>query len=198
LSENKLFELWLGNSVDISKQLLQNKKNVQSTGDFFFESILKKYRYNFTQADIKKNEHGKPYLPDENISFNMSHCDDQIVMLVCDQEFCGIDIQASKSRKKFDDALKSVFTDKEQAILNKLNRDSDSFQLWSLKEAYIKAIGSSIWFGRDYDFSENLPHYSDLWFSSNDLFLYSMKIDSGLFLSIAVPQKPKSLVIKKI
>jgi phosphopantetheinyl transferase len=92
LSENKLFELWLGNSVDISKQLLQNKKNVQSTGDFFFESILKKYRYNFTQADIKKNEHGKPYLPDENISFNMSHCDDQIVMLVCDQEFCGIDI----------------------------------------------------------------------------------------------------------
>ena len=109
MSGNKLFELWLGNSTDLSEKMVQNKINVPTTRDFFFETVLKKYIPDFLPADVKMNEHGKPYLPKENISFNMSHCENQIALLVCEQESCGIDIQMTKEEQTmFDNSVAAV------------------------------------------------------------------------------------------
>ena len=194
--QNNLIELWLGFSEDIDLQMLSGKENCHSIRDYFLETVLKKYIKNFSLRDLEINEHGKPSVRSGDISFNLSHCDEYYALLLCDQDFCGIDIQQVKSRMKYEEAFKSIFTDREMAILNQIDLEAEFFRMWSVKEAYIKAMGSSLWFGRDYDFSPILPDYNDRWISVNNLFLYSTEIFPEVYLSAVLPEKPGSLKIK--
>jgi phosphopantetheinyl transferase len=190
--------LWLGNSGEISDRMKNKKMNSLTESDFFVSEVLKQRIENFSPDDLVRNEHGKPELTQSNFSFNLSHCGENFALVLCDQKFCGIDIQAAESKSKFNDALGSVLTDSEYSLLNEIGRDDDFFRLWSLKEAYIKAIGSSIWFGRDYDFSSIIPDYSDKWIYSNNLYLFSTEMYRRVFLSIAVPLQPAGLDFKKL
>ncbi|MBI9098098.1 MAG: 4'-phosphopantetheinyl transferase superfamily protein [Spirochaetaceae bacterium] len=195
--QNNLIELWLGFSEEINQQMLSGKTNDHSIRDYFLETILQKYIKNFSLRDLEKNEHGKPSVRTGDISFNLSHCDEFYALLLCDQDFCGIDIQQVKSRMEYEEAFQSIFTDREMAILNQIDLEAEFFRMWSVKEAYIKAMGSSIWFGRDYDFSTILPYYTDRWISVNNLFLYSTEVFPGVYLSAVLPEKPCPLRIKK-
>jgi len=192
---NDLCELWLADSDKLLKEMTNSKTNVHSIRDYFLESVLQKYVGDFSLSMLSKNPHGKPVLRSSDLSFNLSHSDDYFALLVCDQKCCGIDLQINQKREKFADALKSVLTDREMQILEKGN-DRDFFQLWSVKEAYIKAIGSSIWFGRDYDFSEILVDYSDKWQFINEYYLFSTEVYSEIFLSIVLPGETNNLKMR--
>ncbi len=174
----------------------ENRHSV-SVSEYFISSVLKTKLADFSPDQIYKNEHGKPVLSDSALSFNISHSGNNLAMILCEQKFCGVDIQIAEKRNRFDDALKSVLTDREFAHLETRGSDDDFFRLWSLKEAYIKAIGSSIWYGRDYDFMPILDQYCEKWTFCNNLFLYSTEIDKGIFLSISVPEKPDIIDFKK-
>ena len=198
MSENNLFELWFGNAGQLKQKMNGAKINISSIRDYFLFEILKQRVPNFSPDEIVRNEHGKPGLKNSHLTFNLSHCGENFALVLCDQQYCGIDIQTVRSRANYDDALRSVLTDHEYAQLNGIGNENSFFQLWSLKEAYIKAMGSSIWYGRDYDFSEILPNYSNRWIYSNNLYIYSTEIDKGICLSVAVPHKPDEIDFRKI
>ena len=195
MEQNQIFDLWLGNAEKIELKVPSKKTSIRSIRDFFLEQILQSYIKNFSLKDLKNAEHGKPTLESENLSFNLSHSGRYYSLLVCDQPYCGVDIQKIEKKHKFTEALKSVLTDNEFFQLELQGSDESFFQLWSLKEAYIKAIGSSIWFGRDYDFSEIIHDYSDKWVYSNDMYLYSFRVFPETFLTIAAPEKPSEMKI---
>jgi phosphopantetheinyl transferase len=186
-------KIYITTEKNILERMKPTGKDNLRTGDFFLEEVLASYIEGFSIKDITRNEHGKPGIQSSNISFNLSHSEDNYALILCDSPYCGVDIQVMKSLLKFENALKSVLTDREFSILTENSSDKAFFQLWSVKEAFIKATGGSIWYGRDYDFSGILPDYSNRWIPVHEQFLYSTEIVPGTYLSFFTPLLPESL-----
>lgn len=95
---------------------------------------------------IQYLEHGKPYFPDHpTISFNITHTDNTMAIIVANSSPVGIDIEIIKLRKNLQGLENRVLSQQEQ---NWLHQQSDYLQafftLWSAKEAYLKATGTGL------------------------------------------------------
>ena len=92
---------------------------------------------------LSYNEYGKPGFSDyPQIRFNLSHCDGLAACLLSEYE-CGVDAEAKRDvRHK---VAKRVFSPEEQKMLAGADDPNWLFtRLWTLKEAYVKAIGIGI------------------------------------------------------
>lgn len=87
-------------------------------------------------------ENGKPFFPDSDIYFSLSHSGVYAVCAVSDCEV-GVDIEAPRA-----DSLKLAkrfFTQSEcDAISSCVDPDKEFCRYWVRKEAYIKAIGKGL------------------------------------------------------
>ncbi|MFT9818500.1 4'-phosphopantetheinyl transferase family protein [Lysinibacillus sp. NPDC056185] len=102
--------------------------------------IQQKLKNNF-QFEFATNPYGKPYLSDvENFYFNLSHSGDWVICAI-NSNHIGIDIE----KEKFIDITlaKQFFTEKECDYIFSLENYQLNrfFEIWTLKESYIKAIG---------------------------------------------------------
>ncbi len=88
-------------------------------------------------------EYEKPYFSAyPEIFFNLSHCDGLAVCLFSDAE-CGVD--AEQIRHVRPAVVRKVFSDGEQAALAEADCPDVFFtRLWTLKEAFTKAVGRGI------------------------------------------------------
>lgn len=89
------------------------------------------------------NEHGKPMLKNhDDIHFNISHCKG---LAVCAIANGSIGVDAEGIRKFPERVLKRCFTENEIRYIKENEfPDRAFFQLWTLKESYVKAIGIGI------------------------------------------------------
>lgn len=105
------------------------------------------YNIGYTEEMTEITEQGKPYLADyPDVHFNLSHSDGITACIVENQE-CGIDCE--KVREYRPNVMKRAFSEKEQVLIESApenERDMLFFTLWTLKEAYIKAIGKGLSF----------------------------------------------------
>lgn len=86
---------------------------------------------------------GKPFFPDTpELHFNLSHCSGLAACLLSPSE-CGVDVE--RRRPLRNKVAKRVFSSDEQKALAE-SEDPDMLftRLWTLKEAYVKAIGVGI------------------------------------------------------
>nr|WP_167364065.1 4'-phosphopantetheinyl transferase superfamily protein [Rhizobium mongolense] len=98
-----------------------------------------------------KGAFGRPALRDipaehGGIDFNLSH-DGNVTVLGVARRVIGIDVTASECRSSFLDVARRFFTCSEVEALEALPADAraDYFlQLWTLKEAYVKALGGGL------------------------------------------------------
>lgn len=88
-------------------------------------------------------KNGKPSLAEHpEIRFNLSHCDGLAVCLFSPHE-CGADCESIRTYKPR--TAQRVCSDSELAMLEQTeDRDFLFTRLWTLKEAYVKAIGIGI------------------------------------------------------
>jgi len=97
------------------------------------------------KTPVVRNEHGKPSLKDyPEIHYNMSHADGITACMLSDSE-CGIDCENVRQYRP--NVVKRVFSESEKILLENTpenERDLLFFRLWTLKEAYVKAIGTGI------------------------------------------------------
>lgn len=94
---------------------------------------------------IVRSEMGKPCFPDvPEIQFNLSHCKGLAACLLS-PFVCGVDVEMRRPLRE--KVVRRVFSAEEQAALL-ADDDPDLLftQLWTLKEAYVKAIGIGISF----------------------------------------------------
>lgn len=98
----------------------------------FTAKILREY-YGITAPEFGTTEHGKPYLLNSPLRFNLSHSGNVTALAVSEQEV-GLDIQ-ERTERDFS-ALSRRLTPAEQV--------EDFFALWTAKEAYIKYKGGSL------------------------------------------------------
>ena len=98
--------------------------------------ILKNY-FKIRNPKVIRNEHGKPYVLNEKVFFNISYSDDLMICLVSSTEV-GVDIE--KKRKYNKNIVKKIFSQCEQEKM-----DIDKFlEYWTIKESYLKYKGIGI------------------------------------------------------
>lgn len=114
------------------------------------QALEKRFGCTFSQLDIRRDEHGKPYSASHpEILFNLSHCDTACACIVGTVP-AGIDVER-KFRPK-DSLVKRVCHPEEYRRLVQMEEESRVRQfrfLWSLKEAYVKMDGRGLGYGLD-------------------------------------------------
>jgi len=119
-------------------------------GRFLMRSVLSQYEETI-EADqwrFVHNEFGKPAIePEQNslgLYFNLSHSGNKLVLAVSKTEMIGVDIEAISKPRRVEKISTRYFSRQEQDELLALpesGRLHRFYQLWTLKEAYIKACG---------------------------------------------------------
>lgn len=107
-------------------------------GRFLLKNMIKEI-YGREDFSLVFNENGKPLL--DFCFFSISHSEDVAVCAVSDFPV-GTDIQymgGFVKRKKY-----MLFTDSESGYVNQHDSENRFHTLWTMKEAYIKAIGGKI------------------------------------------------------
>ncbi len=114
--------------------------------------------------EMGENEHGKPYLKNDSVSFNLSHSGSKVICAVCKEDIAlGADIEPLREgKKKLYDRLfperERRWADERFGVLN--NNDEAFTRLWTLKESYLKMKGTG--FADDVygiDLSKTDEHY---------------------------------------
>ena len=101
---------------------------------------------------IERNAAGKPYLADAALHFNLSHSGDALLIGLSRTQPLGVDVEESPRPRPYLELARRYFTDAETSALAALPADRlvpAFLNLWSAKEAVLKAIGRGIAFGLD-------------------------------------------------
>jgi 4'-phosphopantetheinyl transferase len=86
-----------------------------------------------------KNKHGKPFAENLPVFFSVSHSADMVICAVSDKEI-GIDIEKIKP---VNPKMSEKFaTEKEIEYIR--STENGFFEIWTLKEAYFKCIGTGL------------------------------------------------------
>jgi 4'-phosphopantetheinyl transferase len=103
------------------------------------------------QWEFSKNNYGKPSISNtalkNPIQFNLSHTDQLIVMAVTQSKEIGVDVEYLPRLGKPLEIANSFFSPSEVTQLLALPEEQQRnrfFDLWTLKEAYIKACGMGL------------------------------------------------------
>lgn len=89
---------------------------------------------------------GKPSIPGSPLHFNVSHSH-EMAMIALSSRQVGIDIEYVVSRNSHAGIIRRYFSSEEQAFLSSApstERQRRFFQVWTLKEAYLKATGEGM------------------------------------------------------
>jgi 4'-phosphopantetheinyl transferase len=100
-----------------------------------------------TSLEFTQNQFGKPSLPGAPIEFNVSHSGDYALLAFAGESPVGIDIEYIKGDRVVSDLAQRVLSPAEFArftLLPESDRKKVFFQIWTLKESVLKAIGSGL------------------------------------------------------
>jgi 4'-phosphopantetheinyl transferase len=92
------------------------------------------------------SDRGKPNLRDTNLTFNVSHSHDVALIAITRDRTLGVDVEYHRLRD-VESLARRFFSPRELATLQALpksDRPTRFFQLWTAKEAYLKATGEGL------------------------------------------------------
>ncbi|WP_299676679.1 4'-phosphopantetheinyl transferase superfamily protein [uncultured Dokdonia sp.] len=101
------------------------------------------YLFGYTSFEfekILKDSYGKPYIPDSDFNFNISHSGNTVVCVFSKQEI-GVDIEEINDIEV--DLFKDVFTAVELQEIKSKGLDK-FYEYWTKKESVIKAVGKGM------------------------------------------------------
>lgn len=109
-------------------------------------AILENTKMKYIKKPFLVNEYGKPYLPTNfNLQFNVSHSGEWVVCAV-DERAVGIDVELMQETYMLEIAHR-FFTTMEYDMLSNADksiREELFYDIWTLKESYIKALGKGL------------------------------------------------------
>lgn len=130
----------------INKYRIKSAAQQCLISDVLIRSVIhQKLRIDNTDIHFGKNKYGKPYLMgNEDFHFNVSHSNEWVVCAISDAPV-GIDVEKIKPTDY--NISERFFSEEEHnyIICKEGQQKLDSFyDLWTLKESYIKAIGKGL------------------------------------------------------
>ncbi|WEN15519.1 4'-phosphopantetheinyl transferase superfamily protein [Rhodanobacter sp. AS-Z3] len=107
------------------------------------------------RVELTNGEHGRPALAanhDQSLGFNWSHSGNQALIAVARRLSPGIDLERVRPRPRALALAQRFFSPHEAASLAALTESEQTMaflELWTAKEAVVKALGRGIAFGLD-------------------------------------------------
>ncbi len=103
------------------------------------------------KINIKKAEHGKPYLADRpDLAFNLSHSAGAMVVAAAWNCRLGVDMERCRPRTGLTGLAGKCFAEEEIAYWQQLPEEQKTvgfYRFWTRKEAFVKATGRGIALG---------------------------------------------------
>lgn len=145
---DKYLELTIGILPAERREKLNNYKRIIDKKLCLIAHLLLLYglkkEFNIdTDIEFSYDQYGKPYIKNStDIFFNISHCKEGVACILSRKEV-GIDIQDYITYDK--NLVRIICTGNELQELQIRNRKDEFLtQLWTLKESYLKCIGTGI------------------------------------------------------
>ena len=107
-------------------------------GEILLSKLLQEQNINYDNIIVKYNENGKPFISNYPIYYNISHDHDLVVCVISDG-MIGVDIMKMHDTKK---SMAKAFCTEEE--LNYITDKYKFYQIFTLKEAYLKLFGKKI------------------------------------------------------
>ncbi len=107
-------------------------------GEILLSKLLQELNINYDSIIVNYNENGKPFISNYPIYYNISH-DEDLVICVIHDGMVGVDLLRMKPAKRH--TAKVFCTDTEY---NYITSRYKFYQLYTLKEAYLKLFGKKI------------------------------------------------------
>lgn len=135
-------------------QFIEHKRQLLM-GRYLTRTVLSRYG-EFSVGDwrFENNQYGKPFIESELLEkmakplyFNLSHSQGKLVLAIARHEFLGVDIEYGLKPRRVEKIAKRYFSSSEIdgfEGLEKAKIQGRFYDLWSLKEAYIKACGMGL------------------------------------------------------
>ncbi|AJI72468.1 conserved hypothetical protein [Francisella tularensis subsp. novicida GA99-3548] len=147
-------------SRDINLAKFNNPQKIFSQFIRYF--VLEEFYH--ISSPVFLNQHGKPYLADNSVFFNISHTQTKLIIAVADQEI-GVDIEKLSARRNIIRIAQRYFTSLEnQWLAASDNLVKDFYTLWTLKEAQVKRDSLGIAKGLA---GANFSKINDSWLSNS-------------------------------
>ena len=93
--------------------------------------------------------HGKPRLLGGELNFNLSHSGHRALVAISTGGRVGVDVEYQRARRPFQKLSRRFFAEAEDRWLRTLpapERVEGFYRVWTLKESYLKAIGTGLSF----------------------------------------------------
>lgn len=100
-----------------------------------------------SEVKFAKHRKGKPYLlNDTSLLYNISNSGDYVIIGISRHGEIGIDLEKIRPLDDFEDLVHKNFTPREREYIVKVPTETINrfFKLWTLKEAFLKAIGEGM------------------------------------------------------
>lgn len=141
----------------IQRQRNASAANKQRLISAFLQYCLaKELGIGIAEVKFEYGPHGKPKVAGQEVEFNMSHSGDYVVLAISDDTI-GIDVESKKQDRLH--IAKRFFCDEEYSDI--MSRDGQRQQerrfleLWTMKEAAVKYLGTGLQTGFDTFLIEN-------------------------------------------
>jgi len=147
--------------------------------------------------EFSRNENGKPFLEGSDLQFNVSHSHDRLLIAITAGRAVGVDIEFRRDGVTMDSIAERWFSPSEHTFFQRSeNPQQVFFEIWSKKEAYVKALGLGIFHELN---SFTVPLGSDSLFpdpgKNGDWFFQTLEIDPAYAAAIVfeAPAVPVNL-----
>ena len=133
------------NRAEKFKNEIDKKRSIAV--EYLLNEMLDELYDGITPVELLYDKNGKPHIYEDAsegglegtdlVQFSLSHSGDYVACIISDVP-CGIDIERHSERRDYEKIAKRICTDRE--LVNITNRE-DFYQLWTLKESVMKAVG---------------------------------------------------------
>lgn len=153
--------------------------------------------------EFEYGDHGKPYLSDQTIEFNLTHSGDHGLIAIADRMPLGIDLECWHQLKNREQLVRRYFSDVETeawAALNESDKERVFFRLWTCKEAFMKATGRGLGLGLgrcafDWNDPPRLLMCPDAYGEPDDWTVLPIQVQAGASATLVVKSSTKLQVI---
>ncbi|PCG18738.1 4'-phosphopantetheinyl transferase superfamily protein [Brachyspira sp. G79] len=162
-----------------------NREKSRKTLENIILSMAKTH-YNKNNLIIEREENKKPYFKNENIYFNGTHTSDLFTAVMSKDYNVGIDAEKIKKRDFFNIAKEYFYESEIKYLENTHKLEIDFFTLWTIKEAYIKMLGNTIF---DIKNAPEVDLIERVIKNADDIFFASFILDDSYIISICLNTK---------
>ena len=152
------------------------------------DMILNMAENRYGKSDlIIDREKGKPYFKNyNNLYFNGTHSSDLFAVIMSDEADVGIDAEKIIDRDYLSIAKEYFYETEYKYLESSLKLEIDFFTIWTLKEAYVKMLGKTIF---DIKNSIEIDLIERVIRKSNNLFFSSFILDDSYIISLCYDMK---------